>query len=299
MKYGSTFTGVGGFEIGINSVFPNAKCAYYSEFNKFADQTYLKHFKSHAGLNVGDIERAVFDLQGKKLIVNEYRVKKLFPRVDLFVGGPPCQDLSIANRQKGKGLAGEKSKLFFAYLEIIKVTKPKYFLMENVFSMSNDNRDKISELLGVEPVHICVDRFTPQKRNRYYWFNWDFDISKLPVEGFRWPELVAWSSSNDYAPNGKHLGKRQRETRDGRANTQTTGKGCGNYSSQNYIIRPRGKKEILTPTECEKLQGLPQNWTAGVSSSQRYKQIGNSVNPDTVREILKQCPLNNQLDLGV
>ncbi len=302
MKYGSTFTGIGGFGLGIKAVFPDAKCKYYSEFNKFADKIYLKNCPGHEGLNIGDIERAVFDLHGKKLIVNKLRVKKLFSGIDLLVGGPPCQDLSIANRQKGKGLAGKKSKLFYAFLAIKDIVKPKWFLMENVFSMSNENRDKISELLGVEPVHICVDRFTPQKRNRYYWFNWGFDISLLPKEGKRWPELVAWSSSNDYDENGKHLGRRQRETCDGRANTLTTGKGCGNYSSKNFIRANHAHKKhdkILPPGLCEQLQGLPIAWTHGVSESQRYKQIGNAVNPDSVREIMKQHPDNLQLELDL
>ena len=304
IKYGSTFTGIGGFELAIKSVFKDSRCVYYSEYDKFANQTYLKNYPWHSDLNIGDIERAVFDLQGTKLVVNEYRVKKLFPKVDLLTGGPPCQDLTIANRQKGKGLAGEKSKLFFAFLAVLKITKPKHFLMENVFSMTNENRDKISEFLGVQPVAICVDRFTPQKRWRYYWFDWDLDLSLLPVKGDRWDDLIAWSSSNDYKyiedNDGNvikiHSGKRQRETRDGRANTLTAGKGCGSYSSKNYR-EIDGVKRILSPIECEILQGLPQGWTHGVSYNQQYKQIGNAVNPDTVREILKQCPLNSQLDL--
>lgn len=300
LKYGSTFTGIGGFELGINSVFKKNKCVYYSEHNKFADKTYLKNYPKHEGLNLGDIERAVFDIKGTDknpyLVVNEFRVKKLFSGIDLLIGGPPCQDLSIANRKNGKGLSGKKSKLFYAFLAVKEVIKPQWFLMENVFSMSNENRDKISELLGVEPVHICVDRFTPQKRNRYYWFNWDFDISLLPVAGERWPELVAWSSSNDYHKDGTHDKKRERETRDGRANTLTTGKGCGNFSSKNYIeTNEFCVRRIPTPHECEILQGLPPNWTYGVSESNRYKQIGNAVNPDSVREILKQCPANPDL----
>ena len=288
MKYLSTFTGVGGFELAIHNIIPNAKCVGYSEIDKFAIQTYEKNFPGHEGLNFGDIERLVFDLDKKgNFIVNEARVR-LLPDFDLLVGGSPCQDLSIA-KAKRKGLEGLKSRLLFAYLEIIRIKKPKYFILENVASMSKANKDKISELIGVECETINSDKWTPQKRRRNYWFNWE--SPELPKEdGPRWPELVAWSSSNDYNEDGTHKEKRQRETQDGRANTLTTGRGCGSFSSKNYI-RANGadKKDdvILTPTLCEQLQGLPNDWTKGVSETQRYKQVGNCVNPDTIEHILK------------
>lgn len=291
MKYLSTFSGVGGFELAIHDVFEKAKCVGFSEIDKYAIQTYLKNFP-HKDLNFGDISRLVYDEIKNRKIVNEYRIN-LLPNFDLLVSGFPCQDLSIAN-DKRKGLDGTKSGLFFACLEIIRIKKPKWFLFENVASMSKVNRDKISKHLGVEPVEICVDRFTPQKRKRLYWFNWVFDISKLPGKGERWPFLMAWSSSNDYHKNGDHKKRRERETRDGRANTLTTGKGCGSYSSKNYIEfgdqMGRGHKRILNPYECEELQGLPREYTANISNTQRYKQIGNSVNPDSVKAILLQNP---------
>ena len=109
MKYLSLFTGVGGFEVAINEVLEKAECVGYSEIDKFANQTYLKNFPEHAGLNLGDVERFVFDVVKNKLVVNEYRVN-LLPDFDLLVGGPPCQDLSIA-KGKRDGLNGEKSKL--------------------------------------------------------------------------------------------------------------------------------------------------------------------------------------------
>lgn len=294
MKYLSTFTGIGGFEVAIHEQFKKAKCVGYFEYDKFANQTYEKNFPCHQGLNLGDIERFVFDEVKGKLVVNEARVR-LLPDFDLLIGGPPCQDLSIAKSNR-EGLAGKKSRLFFAYLEILRIKKPKYFLMENVNSMSKEARETINELLGVECEVINSDKFTPQKRLRNYWFNWD--LPELPKkDGFRWHCLVAWSRSTRYRcdKTGKVYSKKapgrtsfveERETRDGRANTLTTGRGCGSFSSKNYIEDGRGK-HLLGPDNAEKLQGFNSGWTKGVSETQRYKQIGNAVNVPTIEHILK------------
>lgn len=307
MKYLSTFTGIGGFEKAIHNIIPNAKCVGYSEYDKFANETYEKNFPSHKGKNLGNIERLVFDLDKKgNLVVNEARVK-LLPDFDLLIGGPPCQDLSIAKGNR-KGLAGEKSRLFFAYLEILRIKKPKYFLMENVNSMSKEARETINELLGVECEVINSDKFTPQKRIRNYWFNWE--MPTLPEgDGPRWPELLAWSRSTRYRcdKTGKVYSKKapgrtsfveERETRDGRANTLTTGRGCGSFSSKNFI-RANGadKKDdvIITPEIGEQLQGFPIGWTKGMSEAQAYKQIGNAVNVPTIEHIIGG--IQNQLRL--
>lgn len=305
MRYISTFTGIGGFEIAIENVFEKSLCLGYSEKDKHAIATYEKNFREHKYKNFGDIVEVVFhkDEKGDILldekgepVVNVKRVE-LLPDIDLLVGGPPCQDLSIAKGNR-KGLDGSKSRLFFAFLAILKIKKPKYFLMENVASMSNENRDRISELLGVQPEKINADIFVAQKRIRNYWFNWDMpELS--PGPGKRIDCLVAWSRSTRYKDDetgkiisspgpGRTCYVEQREIRDGRANTLTTGKGCGSFSSKNYLD-PGGVfvKRILTPIECEQIQGLPHDWTAGVSDTQRFRQIGNAVIPAVIEHILK------------
>lgn len=296
-KYIELFAGIGGFGLAMNNVFENAKCVAWSEIDKYAIQVFNENFPQYKKINFGNIERLVFDTKevtrkGEKktmFIVNEFRVNML-PDADIIVGGSSCQDLSIAKANR-TGLKGANSRVFFAFLEIIKIKKPKYFILENVASMSKENRDKISKLLGVEPVKICSDKFTPQKRNRLYWTN--INIPELPKRnGPRWKNLVAWSSSNDYDKNGKHLGKRERETRDGRANTLTTGQGCASYSSKNFILEYSKNLKVnlareLNPVECERLQSFPDHWTDGVSASQRYKQLGNAVTVNVIEHILR------------
>ena len=66
---------------------------------------------------------------------------------------------------------GEKSGLFLEYVRILREKRPPYFVLENVASMNNLDRDFMSEILGVEPIKINSALLTAQNRNRYYWTN--------------------------------------------------------------------------------------------------------------------------------
>ena len=72
--------------------------------------------------------------------------------IDLFMSGTPCKDFSQANRVR-LGLSGEKSGLFFNFLEALNIVKPKYFFFENV-KMSKEDMNEISLALGVNPVRV-------------------------------------------------------------------------------------------------------------------------------------------------
>ena len=95
-------------------------------------------------------------------------LKKL--NIDLLIGGSPCQDLSIAMKNR-TGLAGIKSKLFFEYVRVFKGLNPKYFLLENVGGMAKVDKDIITEIMGVEPIKINSSLVSAQLRNRLYWTN--------------------------------------------------------------------------------------------------------------------------------
>tara|TARA_R110001632_G_scaffold229331_1_gene365358 strand:- start:48 stop:944 length:897 start_codon:yes stop_codon:yes gene_type:complete len=94
---------------------------------------------------------------------------KQLPKIDLLIGGSPCQDFSILKTQ-GKGLDGDKSKLFYEYLRILKELKPKYFLLENV-RMKKESEQELNEYLGVKGIHINSELVSYQKRPRIYWTN--------------------------------------------------------------------------------------------------------------------------------
>ena len=107
--------------------------------------------------------------------VTELKTDNL-PKIDLLIGGSPCQSFSNAGLRNG---FDGKSKLFWEYVRVLKETKPTYFLLENV-KMKKEWQDIISKELGVEPIEICSSLFSAQQRKRLYWTNINVDLSKLP-----------------------------------------------------------------------------------------------------------------------
>lgn len=112
-----------------------------------------------------------------KINFNEY-----VDKIDMIIGGSPCQDLSIA-KQNREGLKGERSRLFWEYIKALQIIKPKYFLLENVASMKDEDRDAITEVLkqiynNINFIEINSSLVSAQYRRRYYWTN--IPIQNLP-----------------------------------------------------------------------------------------------------------------------
>lgn len=91
------------------------------------------------------------------------------PKIDLLIGGSPCQDFSQANKER-LGDKGIKSGLFYEYVRLLKETNPKYFLLENV-RMKPEHEKIITDLLGVNPIVINSELVAPHLRHRLYWTN--------------------------------------------------------------------------------------------------------------------------------
>ena len=109
------------------------------------------------------------------------------PKIDLLIGGSPCQSFSSANAHSRNGLDG-KSKLFWQYIRILTELNPKYFLLENVV-MKPEWESIITKAIGVEPVFINSADFSAQIRKRLYWTN-------IPV--LRWkPKNILFPSVLD------------------------------------------------------------------------------------------------------
>ena len=102
--------------------------------------------------------------------------------IDLVMFGSPCQSFSIAMKKESRvGLVDKKrSGLFLECYRILKEINPKYFFIENVASMKDEDRDFISNLLGIRPIMIDSADFSPCHRKRYYWTN---IINSIPMFG--------------------------------------------------------------------------------------------------------------------
>ncbi len=124
---------------------------YASEIDKYAMQVSAANYPEI--IQVGDITK--LDLS-------------TLPKIDLVMGGSPCQGFSLA----GKQLAFDdpRSMLFFEFVKCVKELNPKYFLLENV-RMKKEYLDIISEYMGVEPIFINSSLVSAQSRQRYYWTN--------------------------------------------------------------------------------------------------------------------------------
>ena len=140
MKYFSAFSGIGGFDEEIRRVLLDTECVGYSEINKYAIKIYEKHFPNR--INYGDIK------QIKTSDLADF---------DMFCGGFPCQDLSIAGKRAG--LEGCRSGLFYEIIRIIQEKKPGLVFLENVKGLfsSDKGRDFARVLLALDGAGYDVE----------------------------------------------------------------------------------------------------------------------------------------------
>ena len=164
MKVLSLFDGISGCRQALKEL--NIDCQYYaSEIDKYATQVAKANHPDI--IQLGDVR----ELDNWNLVLNDLAgiTNGRKNHLDLLIGGSPCQDLSIAKKNR-KGLQGDRSSLFYEYLRILNEVKPKYFILENVASMSKESKEIITkELFNIEPVMINSALLTAQNRKRLYW----------------------------------------------------------------------------------------------------------------------------------
>jgi len=158
LKYFSMFSGIGGFELGIEASNIDAECVGYSEVDKYAISIYEKNFPNHKGF--GD--------------ATEIRTEEL-PEFDLLVGGFPCQAFSVAGHRRG--FDDTRGTLFFEIARVLRDKRPKYFLLENVKGLLSHDKGKtfqtILEILSDLGYYVKWEvynskEFVPQNRERIF-----------------------------------------------------------------------------------------------------------------------------------
>ena len=242
---------------------------FASEIDKYAIQVTMKNYPNTQQLG------SVTEIKGSNL-----------PQIDLLFGGSPCQ--SFSNAGNGKGFDG-KSGLFWEYVKVLNEVKPKYFLLENVV-MKKEWQDIISEALGVKPIKINSRLLSAQNRPRLYWTNIP-NVIEPKDKMITMIDILEDNANIKYSISDAKI-KRVLETQRGKGFFYNkTHEKCGTLISGYYkqptdgIYVDLGFKRRLTPTECEKLQTIPINYTDCVSDSQRYKMLGNGWTVDVIAHI--------------
>ena len=278
-------------------------CIGFSEIDKYATKIYQQHFPEHK--NYGDIK-----------LINESDL----PDFDLLVGGFPCQSFSIAGKRGG--FEDTRGTLFFDIARILQAKKPRLFCLENVKGLlSHDNGQTFKTIIStldelgydIQWQVLNSKNFgVPQNRERV------FIIGHL--RGTSRPQVFPFGEANDSSIKVHSRGKHQQDIvykTDGimtslpagtHASTPHLTKILQLNKSKHSNDRIYGKEEIrqqfipedskirrLTPTECARLQGFPDNWhkIEGISDSRAYKCYGNAVTVNVIQAIMNFLSLKH------
>lgn len=301
------FAGIGGMHIAYTEA--GAQCVYANEWNKYSQQTYYANFGIQPD---GDITRvAAEDI----------------PDHDILVAGFPCQPFSIAGVSKKQSLGratGFEDKtqgtLFFDVCRILKAKRPRAFMLENVKNLCSHDRgrtfrvilESLSEL-NYKIFYQILDGkiYVPQHRERIvivgfdverYGKNIDFKF-ELPSGEHRpvMSDILETGVSEKYTLSDKLWDYLQNYA----AKHKAAGNGFGygiapldgisrTLSARYYkdgseiLIAQEGKNpRRLTPRECARLQGFPDDFKIPVSDTQAYRQFGNSVVVPLMSEVAR------------
>ena len=303
----SLFSGIGGFDLGF--LYAGFDIIWANDFDKYACETYVA--------NVGE-----------NIVCGDIRVeKKNIPEHDVLIGGFPCQPFSTLGKLKGFD-DEERGTLFFEIKDIVKKHHTKVIVLENVKNIINHNNGEtfkkiLRELndLGYAcfyHVFNSADYGVPQRRNRCYIVA--FLKDSFEIEDFEFPtkqklDITTQDLLDEFVENKYFLSKKIINT--------IMGKGTKNYivkptidlpisktltatmakmhraSQDNYVTDninferncdtdEKVNIRKLTPNECRKLQGFPDDWKQVVSDSQAYKQFGNAVTVNVSYELAKK-----------
>lgn len=254
--------------------------------------------------------------------VTKIRKEHFMSPIHLLMGGSPCQGFSFAGKQLN--FDDPRSKLFFEFVRLKNELNPKYFFLENV-RMVKASQDVISDMLGVQPIFVNSALVSAQNRQRLYWTNIPGFV--LPQDRGILIKHILQDDNFLYVRDriSKNIFK-IRHIEKSVVLTATYNKGLDNNHARPFVMqinpcKKTGGKQplmqdrvydknyksaaltsfsdrmqvgdnmenyrILTPIECERLQGLPDDYTKCVSTSARYHALGNGWQVDTIVEFFK------------
>ncbi len=295
-KFIDLFAGIGGFRMAFQNL--KGKCVFTSEWDKFSKKTYEANYGE---IPFGDITK----ISAKDI-----------PNHDILLAGFPCQPFSLAGVSKKNSLGKQhgfkdetQGTLFFDIVRILEEKRPKAFLLENVKNLiSHDKKNTFKvikgtlEELGYSLHYKILDgkHFVPQHRERIFIIGFDkkrfngeenFSFPQMPKTSHIVEEILDKKVDEKYTLSDKlwkylqDYAKKHKEKGNGFGFGLVNFEGITRTISARYhkdgseILIPQENKNPrrLTPRECARLQGYPENFIIPVSDTQAYRQFGNSV----------------------
>jgi DNA-cytosine methyltransferase len=274
----SLFDGISCGQVAFNRLGIKYTNYYASEVDKYAIKVTQHNFPNTKQL--GDIQ----NIKGIDL-----------PKIDIIMGGSPCQGFSFSGKQLN--FNDPRSRLFFDFERLLKEVNPKYFLLENV-KMKKEYQDVISEKLGVQPIEFNSSLVSAQNRKRLYWTN--IPVNELIIDKMiYWKDIQLQNAVDVYYLTEKMINWINKDDRrkyrfkvyDTNSQVKMQMLEASHYkgiSNQRcFSIMDNGRMRYIHPIECERLQTLPDNYTKIISNTQRYKSLGNGWTVDIICHILR------------
>lgn len=262
-------------------------------------------------IHIGDVNKISFKDGVLYTEKGEFNVG----HIDLVMFGSPCQTFSIAiPKEQRIGLENlEKSGLFYQCNRILREVNPKYFLMENVASMRDSDKDTISKLIGVEPIKINSKNVAPALRNRYYWTNIKMDeISKKDItlmdaltDGYTDRSKARCLVVSDSRPNTTPIKMFHRYYSTGFTTLIFKSEEHYKQCVAEYESITSGKRKVnakmldvytgnvfdgvryMNQTELERCQTVPKGYTKCLSRNEAANVLGDGWTIDVIAHILK------------
>jgi DNA (cytosine-5)-methyltransferase 3A len=298
----SLFDGMSCGQIALNRAGIKYNNYFASEIDKWAIKETQANFPNT--IHLGDITQ----IKGSSL-----------PKIDLVMGGSPCQGFSFAG--KGLNFDDPRSRLFFEFVRLVKETNPTYFLLENV-KMKKESEDIITEYMEVNPIEINSSLVSAQNRVRLYWTNIP-NVKQPDDKNIHLSDILEdIQMSNIGAIRGRYLNKGtiigRRLNTDGKREdynksinitqclevraTNTTKSNCLTTIAKDNVLTPLeigrhpdayNKKlpfRYFTKKECCRLQTVPEDYFKVSSDSQIRKMLGNGWTVDVITHIFSFLP---------
>lgn len=283
----SLFDGKSGGQIALDRLKIKYNTYYASEINPHSIKVTQKNYPNT--IQLGDVRNIDFHR---------------FKHINLLLGGTPCTDLSIVavdRKDITKGLEGKNSSLFYEYVKALNIINPKYFLVENVASMTEENKEIISKELGVKSIMINSSIFSAQEREREYWTNIPLDDNLPKDKGLVLKDIMEENVDEKYYYDkpfefyglDKNIcGKLLVNSHDMCKRIYNPNFKCATLTAvrggyQEKKVYDNGRVRKLTPVEYERLQTIPDGYTYGVSDTARRSMCGDGWTIDVICWLLK------------